>query len=33
MQRAGRAGGSGGFTGVDGEIDATVNGVVILVRG
>lgn len=31
MQRAGGAGGSGGFTGVDGQVDATVNSVVVLV--
>lgn len=32
MQRTGRAGGSGRFTDVDGEVDAAVNGVVVLVR-
>lgn len=33
VKRACWAGGSSGFTGIDGEIDATVNGVVILVGG
>lgn len=32
VQRTGGAGGSGGFTDVDGEIDAAVDGVVVLVR-
>lgn len=33
MQRTGGAGGSGGFTDVDCEVDAAVDGVVVLVRG
>lgn len=33
MKRARGAGGSSGFTGIDGQIDATVDGVVILVWG
>lgn len=33
MKRASGAGGGGRFTGVDGEIDATVDGVVIFVGG
>lgn len=33
VKRAGGAGGSGWFTDVDGEIDATVDGIVILVGG
>lgn len=32
VQRAGRAGGGGGFTDVNSEVDTTVNGVVVLVR-
>ena len=32
MQRAGGAGGGSRFTDVDGEVDPTVDGVVVLVR-
>lgn len=32
VERAGGAGGGGRFTDVDGKVDATINGVVVLVR-